>query len=71
MVSDSSKPEMDSGATLARPYLKSHPTIVPSKYEVDVNKLLSTPISVPLGAMLGQLPSSWWTAQVQEAGTAT
>ena len=45
-----------------RPYLKKYPevTALGPKPPLDIPKLLSTPISVPLQTILGQLPPAWW-----------
>ena len=58
---------------MARPYLKSHlgrHTGSTSRYEMDPAKLLGTPINVPLGALMGYLPRSWWEARLGEAEAA-
>ena len=37
---------------------------------MDPAKLLGTPINVPLGALMGYLPRSWWEARLGEAEAA-
>ena len=37
---------------------------------MDPAKLLGTPINVPLGALMGYLPKSWWEARLSEAEAA-
>ena len=45
---------------VARPYLKKNPETATNKGLLDAQRLLNTPVNVPLAAIMGQLPPTWW-----------